>query len=138
MKFISQFQESLFPDLPTAQDQEAFELRILEALEEQKINFTRKKLSEMGPEYEFVASVWVGEMRVLEVCGRLNGLNFRHAESTARRTLELLRDRGIQAALKLNGYSWEELAEQTEWILRKIKTTRPDGYPRAKKKGGRK
>jgi hypothetical protein len=125
-------QESLFLDLPTLEEEEDLQRRVLEAIDTHEVKFTRRVIGEMGPAVEFVAAVWVADGRVEEVCGNLNSLNFLHAESTARRALAMLHDHGIQAALQLNRLDWEELASQVEWILKKINTARPDGHPRVR------
>lgn len=96
-----------------------------------EVEQVRSWLNEQDEDTQIAAVLEVARMRILDAANPLFSLRFAHAESTRDTILSNLRTSTLASALAAYEVDPDRFASAVEFEVRKLGTTRPDGFWRA-------
>lgn len=96
-----------------------------------EVERVRSWLSEQDEDTQMAAVLEVARLRITEAADPLFSLRFAHSESTRNAVLASLHAPGLSSALAAFEVDPDRFANAVEFVVRKLGTTRPDGFWRA-------
>lgn len=100
----------------------------IEALEVEQV---RSWFMSQDEDIQMAAVMEIARLRIMEAADPLFSLRFVHSESTRNTVLTNLHTPGLSSALAAYEIDPDRFANAVEFAVRKLGTTRPDGFWRA-------
>lgn len=100
-------------------------------IEQNEVEQIRSWLNAQDEDVQTVAVLEVARLRILDAANPLFSLRFTHSESTRNAVLASLHVPSVSAALAAYEIDPDRFANAVEFEVRKLGTTRPDGFWRA-------
>lgn len=100
-------------------------------IDQNEVEHVLSWLNAQNEDTQMAAVLEVARMRIMDAANQLFSLRFAHAESTRSGILSGLRSPSLSSALAAYEVDPERFVSAVEFEVRKLGTTRPDGYWRA-------
>ena len=100
-------------------------------IDQNEVTQVRSWLNAQDEDTQMAAVLEVARLRIMDAADSIFSLRFTHAESTRNAVLASLRAPSLSSALAAYEIDPDRFANTLEFEVRKLGTTRPDGFWRA-------
>lgn len=97
-------------------------------VDQREVDQVRSWLTDQDEDTQMIAMLEVARLRIMEVSDRLFSLRFAHSTSTRNTVLASLLAPNLSSALAAYEIDSDRFVNAVEFVVRKLGTTRPDGF----------